>query len=279
MGFFGKLFEKKECAICGGEIGLLGNRKLEDGNMCKNCASRLSPWFSDRRHSTIAEIEEQLAYRDRNREALHSFRPGRRIGENYKLIAEERGGVPYRFVVSSGDDFAEENADIVLFSDVSSCNIDIDEYRTELKRRNSNDEMVSYNPPRYEYSFNFYVKLTIENNPYFDEMRFKLNNFSVDVRDEGMANVPVDGGAAGGLAGIGRMLFGNRSWDPHMDPKYRKYEQMCDEIRELMDAGRRGAASVQASAPVQEAPRPKFCPNCGAPAEGGKFCQHCGSKL
>ena len=28
MGLFGKLFEKKECAICGGEIGLLGNRKL-----------------------------------------------------------------------------------------------------------------------------------------------------------------------------------------------------------------------------------------------------------
>ena len=32
MGFFGKLFDKKVCAICGGEIGLLGNRKLEDGN-------------------------------------------------------------------------------------------------------------------------------------------------------------------------------------------------------------------------------------------------------
>ena len=24
MGFFGKLFEKKECSVCGGEIGLLG---------------------------------------------------------------------------------------------------------------------------------------------------------------------------------------------------------------------------------------------------------------
>jgi len=38
MGFFSKLFEKKECAFCGGEIGMLGNRKLEDGNMCKTCA-------------------------------------------------------------------------------------------------------------------------------------------------------------------------------------------------------------------------------------------------
>jgi len=28
MGLFGKLFEKKECAFCGDEIGLLGNRKF-----------------------------------------------------------------------------------------------------------------------------------------------------------------------------------------------------------------------------------------------------------
>ena len=28
------LFEKKYCDICGEKIGLLGNRKLEDGNMC-----------------------------------------------------------------------------------------------------------------------------------------------------------------------------------------------------------------------------------------------------
>lgn len=38
MGLFGKVFEKKECDICGGEIGLLGNRKLDDGNLCKECA-------------------------------------------------------------------------------------------------------------------------------------------------------------------------------------------------------------------------------------------------
>lgn len=63
MGLFGKLFDKKNCAICGGEIGLLGNRKLEDGNLCKNCAGRLSPWFSERRHSTVAQIADQLQYR------------------------------------------------------------------------------------------------------------------------------------------------------------------------------------------------------------------------
>ena len=69
MGLFGKLFDKKECAICGGEIGLLGNRKLEDGNMCKHCAAKLSPWFSDRKHSTVSEIEAQLEAR---KAAIHA---------------------------------------------------------------------------------------------------------------------------------------------------------------------------------------------------------------
>lgn len=60
MGLFGNLFEKKICSVCGGEIGLLGNRKLEDGNLCKNCAKKLSPWFSDRRHSTVMKSKSSL---------------------------------------------------------------------------------------------------------------------------------------------------------------------------------------------------------------------------
>ena len=68
MGLFDRLLQKKQCAFCGGEIGMLGNKKLEDGDMCKNCASKLSPWFDDRRHSTVAQIGEQLAYRPGNSE-------------------------------------------------------------------------------------------------------------------------------------------------------------------------------------------------------------------
>ena len=64
MGLFGKIFEKKSCDICGGEIGLLGNRKLEDGNLCKECAKKLSPFFSERRRSTVEQIREQLDYRE-----------------------------------------------------------------------------------------------------------------------------------------------------------------------------------------------------------------------
>jgi len=62
------LFDKKYCDICGEKIGLLGNRKLENGNLCKNCAKKLSPWFSDRRNSTVEEIRAQLTYREENQE-------------------------------------------------------------------------------------------------------------------------------------------------------------------------------------------------------------------
>ena len=54
------LFDKKICDICGEKIGLLGNRKLDDGNLCKDCAKKLSPWFEERRHRTIKHIKYQL---------------------------------------------------------------------------------------------------------------------------------------------------------------------------------------------------------------------------
>ena len=75
------LFDKKYCDICGEKIGLLGNRKLENGNLCKNCAKKLSPWFSDRRSSTVEEIKAQLAYREENRQkvAARSTPPGRSV--------------------------------------------------------------------------------------------------------------------------------------------------------------------------------------------------------
>ena len=66
------LFDKKYCDICKNKIGLLGNRKLENGNLCKDCAAKLSPWFSDRRNSTVEEIRQQLDYREENKAAVEA---------------------------------------------------------------------------------------------------------------------------------------------------------------------------------------------------------------
>lgn len=83
------LFDKKYCDICGEKIGLLGNRKLEDGNLCKDCAKKLSPWFSDRRRSTVEDIKGQLTYREENREKAAQFRTTRSFGEEWKVLLDE----------------------------------------------------------------------------------------------------------------------------------------------------------------------------------------------
>ena len=267
MGLFGKLFDKKECAICGGEIGLLGNRKLEDGNMCKECAAKLSPWFDDRRHSTVEQIKAQLEYREQNRQELSSFRPNRVIGEEDQILIEERNGVPYRFAVAKTKDWKAENVDLFLFSDVTFCTVDVDSFDREITYRNSDGEEESYSPPRYEYNYNFFVEIKIQNNPYVDDIHAKLNDNTVEIMGEGSS--------------FGSMF--NKKFEPTYHPRYQKYQRMGEEFKELVDRSRLAPAPAAEPAP-QEAPAPqaapagpKFCPNCGAPAEGGKFCQHCGS--
>ena len=104
MGLF-DIFKKQDCEICGKEVGMFGYKKLEDGEICKDCVKLLSPWFEERRHSTVAQIKEQLAYRENNRRELSSFRPVKTYGERYELKVEFAGNVPSRFVVAQTSNY------------------------------------------------------------------------------------------------------------------------------------------------------------------------------
>jgi len=176
MGFLGNLFEKKNCDICGEEIKLLGNRKLEDGNLCKNCASKLSPWFDERRHSTVEQIRDQLSYREANKKKVASFNKQSVYGKgSTKLYVDN---MSKRFAVCSERDFADGNPDILDFVQAIGCDLDINENEREEKRI-VDGKSVSYNPPKFKYSYDFYVTLRVAA-PYFDDMKFKLNSSSVD---------------------------------------------------------------------------------------------------
>ena len=188
------LFDKKYCDICGEKIGLLGNRKLEDGNLCKSCAGKLSPWFSDRRQSTVAEIQEQLAYREANREKVSAFHTTRTLGERTKVLLDEDAGL---FMVTSARNLEEANPDVLAFSDVTGCKLDIDESKTEIEYRDAEGERQSFNPRRYAYSYDFYIVINV-NNPYFNEIRFQLNSSSVDNDAETLLDGP-DAMPRGGL--------------------------------------------------------------------------------
>ncbi len=203
------LFDKKYCDICGEKIGLLGNRRLEDGNCCKSCAGKLSPWFSDRRRSTVDDIRRQLAYREENRGKAAQFQITREIGESWRVLIDETNGW---FTVARGRDLAETNPDIMDFAQLTGWRPETSESRTELKRTGNNGEQVSFNPPRYEYSYDFYMTITV-NTPYFGEMRFKLNRSTVDVQSEAPRGFSL-----------------TRTIDPGFNVEYRRYKQMSDEI-------------------------------------------------
>ena len=95
MGFFDKMFEKKECAICGTELGLLGKTKINEGYLCKECAGKLSPFFRGHRSSTADDIREQLAYREANAQRLASFlrvHAHRSFDRYLRFFSHQRGG-------------------------------------------------------------------------------------------------------------------------------------------------------------------------------------------
>ena len=156
------LFDKKYCDICGDKIGLLGNRKLEDGNMCKDCAKKLSPFFSDRRGSTVAEIKQQLAYREQNKQVLAGFSPMFTFGEEDKIYIDP---MKQGFVVSRRNpgSWSDENPDVISLSSVTGCNLRVDEDREELYTEGKDGQRVSYNPPRYKFTYDFYIDIKVNN--------------------------------------------------------------------------------------------------------------------
>ena len=66
MGLFDRFTQKKICDVCGEEIGLFGNNKMADGNVCDKCMNKKSPWIRFGKDKTVAEFKEHLEYREDN---------------------------------------------------------------------------------------------------------------------------------------------------------------------------------------------------------------------
>lgn len=264
------LFDKKYCDVCGEKIGLLGNRKLEDGNLCKNCAKKLSPWFNERRHSTVDEIKAQLAYREENRQKVSQFHTTRSIGESWKVIFDE--GNRWMTVTRSSSPNASENPDIIDFSAITGCLFDINEDKSELFRTTTDGNKESYNPPRYEYTYDFNLVINV-NTPWFDEIRIRLNSGTVKYTPQPTATITL----------FGRSLTDN-GVNPENCPEYRKYRDMgqeiCDEIDRARGLKKDTAPQTPNVGPAQQpaASGSWICANCGA-QNTGRFCESCGTPM
>ena len=304
------LFDKKFCDVCGEKIGLLGNRKLEDGNLCKDCAKKLSPFFSDRRKSTVAEIKEQLAYREQNKLNMNHFNPTRVLGTRTKVYIDDSQG---KFVVSSRNDYREENADIIDLSAVASARYEVEEHREEQYTTDSNGNRVSYHPPRYEYSYEINIYINV-NHPYFNEITVELTDSRPDSRFteefrryEQTANEIVSAlqgrGAMNAGMGYQQPMGGYQQMNPqgyaqpmqqnaYGQPMQQGYAQPMQQgyapQGQYQQPVQQPYTQAQYQQPMQQPYQPNqyqqpmqqamqwVCQNCGAP-NTANFCQNCGA--
>lgn len=238
MALFGKLFEKKYCAICNTELGVFGKTKLVDGYLCKDCAGKLSPYFTGARQATVDQIREQLAYREANKKDVEAFSPTRTLGTDTKVYIDEDD---QKVIVTRASDWRSANPDVFDYNQVTGCSYDVDEDRTEIYRTGKDGEEISYNPPRYEYEYDFYVTILI-NHPYVSKIRFKVNRTTIERR-----------GSA----------------------EYISVENICKEMVDALTELRVGVRESKApKAAVQ-------CPHCMAttvPDASGR-CEYCGGAL
>ncbi len=234
-------FSKEACDVCGKEIRM-GKRKLEDGMICKDCASKLSPFFSERRQSTLAEINDQLAYREANKAAVAAFNNTRTLGTNTKVLLDEDAR---KFIVSGSSRWKDENPDVMDFSQVTGCDIEVKENKTEIKREDADGNKVSYNPPRYDLDYEIWVTIHV-NSPWFNEIEFKTHSGDIDQK-----------GSA----------------------EYNSAEQIAQDIRTALTDVRQ---SVRDEAAAAAAPKMAVtCPHCNAstiPDANGR-CEYCGGSV
>jgi|GEM_PF-1432717 len=156
-----------------------------------------------------------------------------------------------------------ENGLILNYLQLTGSHLDIDEGRRELRRTDKDGKQVSYDPPRYEHSYNFDFTITVDT-PYFDEMSFRLNPRLIILESEAPSVFSLV-----------------RSIDPSYNIEYRRYIQLADEMRAAVDQARAVSHAAPTANRVQNIPTPAasvewICPACGG-SNTGKFCEYCGT--
>ncbi|MBQ8038764.1 MAG: hypothetical protein IJ274_02635, partial [Lachnospiraceae bacterium] len=176
---------------------------------------------------------------------------------------------------------------VMFFNNLKDCRLDISEHCTELTKLDENRQRVSYNPPRYEYRYDFYVVLGLDL-AYCDEIKFKLNKHSVKVEIEKRRNVTEDTTIDVKYQSFKNMYMelerelveGMKYSQELMEKAYRQMnERAKQEIQEKFEKIHEHERQVE-MLKQKIANKPKFCPNCGAStADFGTHCQECGNRL
>jgi hypothetical protein len=116
------LFEKKECALCGGKAGLITRYKIADGDfICGDCRRRMSPNTDGFKYMTVEDVEEQIRRKEENDER---FQNEFVISRQFDFDSRH----PMMVVDDEHGEFAmlkDANPDIFSFDMVTSYNVDL----------------------------------------------------------------------------------------------------------------------------------------------------------
>ena len=179
MGFFDSLFEKKYCAICGGELGLFGHVNLSDGKLCKECKKKLSPYFAPRKRP-VEQIRAHLAYREENRERLRRFDTTRTVQlEKQQICIDLEQNL---FCICTGEPTQQNNPDLFRLDRILECSVRIDESERELKTTDRKGNYVSYRPPRYAYTRTIRLSIHLEEPDWAGTVTERVGTFSFENR-------------------------------------------------------------------------------------------------
>ena len=191
MGLFGK----KNCCICDEKIGLLGGMKLKDGDLCKECKKKLSPFFDDGKESTVEDIKKQIQAREENYKQLDNLEINKIYGEfgvilidetNKKFVALKDTSESLfgsQKVVKGIEDVKDKNPDIIDFKDIEDVEVKIIQTNREEKQT-VNGEQVSYDPKHYTYMIGFDIIIKL-NHPYIKLIRISIKSGTVQIYNEG----------------------------------------------------------------------------------------------
>lgn len=173
------LFDKKYCDFCGEKIKFLGNRKVEDGNMCTDCAKKISPFMTDRRQTSVVEMKEHLQYREENKNKLSLLRGAQTIGEDSVKLLINRDNRVFAVTRADSGNLEAVNPDVISISDVQYVNVDKKEYKIEEFYKDSQGNRKSYNPRKYKISYDYIVTIAVHNK-WFNDISFKVNQNRIE---------------------------------------------------------------------------------------------------
>lgn len=284
------LFDKKICDLCGSPIKFLGNFKLADGNMCKDCAGKCSPFLNGRKSYTVAQTREHLDYRERNNEILQNFSETRTFGFPAKFFFDDSKG---QWLVNTSGDYRSNNADVFTFDQVTGCNVDIEEYKRQItetpvssapgvNQRNINTAQMhgaggrgpqdnrqrapQGNPLRHSGGLS-------PDNVRGNSSTVRQNTPPPPVRYEYTYDVFLNITLKHPWVETIRVKVNSSAMDRD-DPAYSSAAAEADDIRTALLSQTVSAAQAAAQGPVN-------CPNCGAVTTptGNGCCEYCGCKI